>query len=88
MKNFTQRLMDGGTGKALEGVIYGLARRNSLRGLFLRQYDKKTTRDIADGRRPPNQLPGVHRDRRLLGLSMLYSLDKGLRRGLVADAVA
>ena len=88
MKSFTQRLMDGGTGEALEGIIYGLARRDSLRSLFLRQYERKTMRDIADGRRPPNQLPGVHRDRRLLGLSMLYGLDRALRRGLVADAVA
>jgi len=88
MKSFTQRLMDGGTGKALEGVIYGLARRDSLRGLFLRQFEKKTMRDIANDRRPPNQLPGVHRDRRLLGLSLLYGVDRALRRGLAADAVA
>ena len=88
MKSFTQRLMDGGTGEALEGIIYGLARRDSLRGLFLRQFERKTMRDLADGRRPPNQIPGVHRDRRLLGLSMLHSLDKALRRRLVADTMA
>jgi len=88
MKSFTQRLMDGGTGEALEGIIYGLARRDSLRGMFLRQFEKKTMRDLADGRRPPNQLPGVHRDRRLLGLSMVYGLDRALRGGLVADAIA
>ncbi len=88
MKSFTQRLMDGGTGEALEGIIYGLARRDSLRGLFLRQFERKTMRDLAGDRRPPNQLPGVHRDRRLLGLALLHSLDRALGRGLATDAVA
>lgn len=59
MNGFTQRLMDGGTGKALEGIIYGLARRDSLRGLFLRRFERKTMRDLANGRRPPNQLLGI-----------------------------
>lgn len=87
MRNFTQRLFIDGSG-SFERLVYWLAHRDSLRGLYIRRYEKRTLRDIANGRTPPDQLPAVYRDRRLLGLSMLCSVDRALRKGLVADSVA
>ena len=88
MNSFTRKLMDGRTGRALEGLVYWLARRDSLRGFYLRRHERKTIQEIARGLEPTEHPPGVRRDRKLLGLSMLYGFDRGLRRGLIADSVA
>ena len=87
MKTFTRKLLMDESG-AIEGLLYRLASNDSLRGLGIRRRERKTMQDIWNGRTVPDQLPGVYRDRRLLGLSMLHSADRALRKGLVADSVA
>ena len=86
MGNFTRRILIN-HGQSVEGLLYRLAANDALRDFYIRQQEKKTLQDIWNGRTPPDQLPGVYRDRRLLGLSMLHSVDRALDRDLVADSV-